>query len=77
MALLQIGAPRCEAGLWLDRTGQLASPNMHLMKRICSAISPFASYRTCPLRIRCIACFIALDGRFRTGKRAEAEARTD
>jgi len=50
MVLLQTGAPRREAGLWLDHTDQLANPNVHLMKRICSALSPFGSHRICPLR---------------------------
>jgi len=47
---LQTGAPRREAGLWLDHTDQLANPNVHLTKRICSALSPFASHRVGPLR---------------------------
>src|SRR4051812_7478716 len=49
---------------------------MCLTKRTCSAMSPFASDRTCPLRIMCI-CFVALDRSLRPRERAEAEARLD
>ena len=48
---------------------------MHLMKRTCSAMSPLASHRTCPLQIMCY--FVAFDNSFCSAQGTEAKAYID